>query len=196
LFLITAASLAVLDAPAGHREWFLAPLFVITIALASRVELEVGSGFASPVVLVVIPMLFALPAGHVPVAVALGLVLGQLPAYIRGRVPTERIIVAIGNASYTLAPAIVFMLFYRERTQGPANGQQSQPLPSEPNSSAMLGSQSSANTSPLVSNRAHSSGRSDGSSSSTRALRPLASRQALPGRFGRRRISCRSRFCC
>jgi HD-GYP domain-containing protein (c-di-GMP phosphodiesterase class II) len=114
LFLIAAASLAVLDAPAGHREWFLAPLFVITIALASRVELEVGSGFASPVVLVVIPMLFALPAGHVPVAVALGLVLGQLPAYVRGRVPTERIIVAIGNASYTLAPAIVFMLFYRE----------------------------------------------------------------------------------
>ena len=50
-----------MEAPSGHREWFLASLFVATIALASRVELEVGSGFASPVVLVVIPMLFALP---------------------------------------------------------------------------------------------------------------------------------------
>jgi HD-GYP domain-containing protein (c-di-GMP phosphodiesterase class II) len=114
LFLIAAATLAVLDAPSDHREWFVAPLFVVTIALASRVELEVGSGFASPVVLVVIPMLFALPAGRVPAVVALGLVVGQLPGYLRGRVPTERIVVAIGNASYTLAPAIVFMLFYRE----------------------------------------------------------------------------------
>jgi HD-GYP domain-containing protein (c-di-GMP phosphodiesterase class II) len=113
LFLIAAASLAVLEKPSGHGQWLLALLFIATIALASRIELEIGSGFASPVVLVVIPMLFALPAGHVPALVALGLVVGQLPAYVRGRVPTERIIVAIGNASYTLAPAIVFMLFYR-----------------------------------------------------------------------------------
>lgn len=113
LFLIAAASLAVLEKPSGHGQWLLALLFIATIALASRIELEIGSGFASPVVLVVIPMLFALPAGHVPALVALGLVVGQLPGYVRGRVPTERIIVAIGNASYTLAPAIVFMLFYR-----------------------------------------------------------------------------------
>ncbi len=57
-------------------------------------------------------MLFALRPGQVPAAVALGLVLGQLPSYVRGRVPTQRIIVAIGNASYTLAPALVFVLFY------------------------------------------------------------------------------------
>jgi HD-GYP domain-containing protein (c-di-GMP phosphodiesterase class II) len=113
LFLIAAASLAVLEKPSGHGQWLLALLFIATIALASRIELEIGSGFASPVVLVVIPMLFALPAGHVPALVALGLVVGQLPGYVRGRVPTERIIVAIGNASYTLAPAIVFMIFYR-----------------------------------------------------------------------------------
>jgi HD-GYP domain-containing protein (c-di-GMP phosphodiesterase class II) len=113
LFLIAAASLAVLEKPSGHGQWLLALLFIATIALASRIELEIGSGFASPVVLVVIPMLFALPAGHVPAIVALGLVVGQLPGYVRGRVPTERIIVAIGNASYTIAPAVVFMLFYR-----------------------------------------------------------------------------------
>ena len=111
LFLIAAAGLAASDPPARDGPWLLA-LFVATVALASRVELEVGSGFASPVELVVIPMLFALPAGHVPAAVALGLVLGQLPSYVRGSVPTQRIIVAIGNASYTLAPAFVFVLFY------------------------------------------------------------------------------------
>jgi len=118
LFMIAAAGLAASDLPPRDGPWLLA-LFVATVALASRVELEVGSGFASPVELVVIPMLFALPAGHVPAAVALGLVLGQLPSYVRGRVPTQRIIVAIGNASYTLAPAFVFVLFY-DRSTGAA----------------------------------------------------------------------------
>ena len=112
LFVIVAANLAVHDVPSGAGPWLLAPLFVAAVALASRVELEVGSGFASPVELVVIPMLFALRPGQVPAAVALGLVLGQLPSYVRGRVPTQRILVAIGNASYTLAPAFVFVLFY------------------------------------------------------------------------------------
>jgi HD-GYP domain-containing protein (c-di-GMP phosphodiesterase class II) len=118
LFVIAAAGFAAHDLSPNHRAWLFAPLFVATIALASRVELEVGSGFASPVELVVIPMLFALPAGQVPAVVALGLVLGQLPSYLRGRVPTQRIIVAIGNASYTLAPAFVFVLFY-DRSAGP-----------------------------------------------------------------------------
>jgi HD-GYP domain-containing protein (c-di-GMP phosphodiesterase class II) len=118
LFVIAAASLAVHDSPSGTGPWLLTALFVASVALASRIELEVGSGFATPVELVVIPMLFALPAGHVPLAVALGLVLGQLPSYLRGRVPTQRVIVAIGNASYTLAPALVFLLFF-DRSAGP-----------------------------------------------------------------------------
>jgi HD-GYP domain-containing protein (c-di-GMP phosphodiesterase class II) len=112
VFVVAAAILALGDRSASHEAWLLAPLFVATVALASRIELEIGSGFASPVELVVIPMLFALPPGQVPAAVGLGLVLGQLPSYLRGRVPSERIVVAIGNASYTLAPAIVFLLFY------------------------------------------------------------------------------------
>jgi len=117
LFVVAAAGLAAHDFQPSHGPWLLAPIFVATVALASRVELEVGSGFASPVELVVIPMLFALRPGQVPAAVALGLVLGQLPSYVRGRVPTQRIIVAIGNASYTLAPAFVFVLFY-DRSAG------------------------------------------------------------------------------
>jgi HD-GYP domain-containing protein (c-di-GMP phosphodiesterase class II) len=112
LFVTAAAGLAAHDLPPGHGEWLLSALFVAMVALASRVELEVGSGFASPEELVLIPMLFALPAGMVPAAVAVGLVFGQLPSYLRGRVPTQRIIVSIGNASSTLAPALVFLLLY------------------------------------------------------------------------------------
>jgi HD-GYP domain-containing protein (c-di-GMP phosphodiesterase class II) len=119
LFVTAAAGLAMLDTPSGLVPWLLPPVFIATIALASRIELEIGSGFASPVELVVIPMLFALPAGHVPAAVALGLVVGQFPSYLRGRVPTQRIVVAVGNASYTLAPAFVFLFLY-DRSAGAA----------------------------------------------------------------------------
>jgi HD-GYP domain-containing protein (c-di-GMP phosphodiesterase class II) len=109
-FLAIAALLAAQAPPLDAAQWILVPAFVAAIAVGSRIELEVGSGFTSPVELIVIPMLFALPAGHVPMAVAAGLVCGQLPGYIRGRVPLQRIIVSIGNASYTIAPSIVFMI--------------------------------------------------------------------------------------
>ena len=111
-FVASAIALALGDSRPSGEPWLLVVVFVGAIALASRIELEVGSGFASPVELVVIPMLFALPAGHVPIAVAVGLVFGQLPSYLRERVPSERIVVAIGNASYTLAPSLVFAVGY------------------------------------------------------------------------------------
>jgi HD-GYP domain-containing protein (c-di-GMP phosphodiesterase class II) len=111
-FLAIAAFLAAVAPPLDGAQWLLLPTFVAAIAVGSRIELEVGSGFTSPVELVVIPMLFALPAGVIPIAVAFGLVCGQLPSYVRGRAPLQRIIVSIGNASYTIAPTIVFMIGY------------------------------------------------------------------------------------
>ena len=110
VFLAIAVLLAAHAPPVSGTQWLLLPAFVAAIAVGSRIELEVGSGFTSPVELVVIPMLFALPAGHVPLAVAGGLVCGQLPSYVRGRVPLQRIVVSIANASYTIAPSIVFMI--------------------------------------------------------------------------------------
>jgi HD-GYP domain-containing protein (c-di-GMP phosphodiesterase class II) len=117
-FVLAAVLLALAGPAPSETTWLLAPLFVVTVAVASRIELEVGSGYATPVELVVIPMLFALPAGSVPAAVALGLVLGQLPSYLRGSVPSQRIVVAVGNASYVLAPALVFLLLYDPDASG------------------------------------------------------------------------------
>jgi hypothetical protein len=96
-FAIAATTLAFTAPSSSGKAWLLASLFVVTVAVASRIELEVGSGFAAPVELAVIPMLFALPAGWVPAAVALGLVAGQVPSYLRGRVPSERMVVAVGK---------------------------------------------------------------------------------------------------
>jgi hypothetical protein len=112
LFLVAAVALVLVDRPSTAEPWVLAGLLVVSVALATRIELEVGSGFASPVVLVVVPMLFALPPGQVPVAVGLGFVLGQLATGPRGGMAFRRVVVPVGNASYTLAPAILFLLAY------------------------------------------------------------------------------------
>ena len=63
-----------LDGGPAFSAWRLA-LFVGLYALVSRVEFEIGSGSAIPTQLVLVPMLFALPIGVVPLAVAAGLVL-------------------------------------------------------------------------------------------------------------------------
>jgi HD-GYP domain-containing protein (c-di-GMP phosphodiesterase class II) len=112
LFVLYAAVLAQRDPFGSDEPWLLLFLFVAALALASRIELEVGSGFASPIELVLIPMLFALPSGQVPALVALALVAGQFPVLVRKRVFFERILVTIGNASFALAPATVFSLWY------------------------------------------------------------------------------------
>jgi len=113
LFAAAAATLAFLGPAPSGSTWALAGVFVATVAAASRIELEVGSGFTMPVVLVTIPMLFALPSGFVPATVAAGLALGRLPNYLAEGVPMQRLVVAVGNASSSLAPAVVFLLLYR-----------------------------------------------------------------------------------
>ena len=53
---------------------------IVTYALASRVEFEVGTGSSVPTQVVLVPMLFLLPPAAVPVAVAAGFLLGEARA--------------------------------------------------------------------------------------------------------------------
>jgi HD-GYP domain-containing protein (c-di-GMP phosphodiesterase class II) len=100
-----AAALAATTPHSAHVDIFLLAALLVSFAVASRVEFEVGSGFAVPTELVLVPMLFLLPAQIVPLVVAAALVLGQAPAYVLGRAPLERVALPIGNASYALGPA-------------------------------------------------------------------------------------------
>jgi HD-GYP domain-containing protein (c-di-GMP phosphodiesterase class II) len=112
LFVVAGVLLAAEQLPTTVGTWLLAGLFAAAFALASRVELEVGSGFATPVELLLVPALFALPAGCVPLVVAVGLVAGQAPSFVRRSIHPDRAIIAVGNASSSLAPAVVFMLLF------------------------------------------------------------------------------------
>lgn len=110
-FLAVSVPLAVFAPSERSASPYVYGLLVCAFAVASRIEFEVGSGGTIPTEVVLVPMLFLLPAAMIPVVVALALVVGQLPDYARGKFPVARIPVVIGNASYTLGPALVFLAF-------------------------------------------------------------------------------------
>jgi HD-GYP domain-containing protein (c-di-GMP phosphodiesterase class II) len=109
-FLAVAVPLAAY-LPAGHRgSVALGALFVALYALMSRIEFDVGAGYGVPTQLVLIPMLFALPPGWVPLLVAAAWVLGKLPSYFDGTRHPDRVLAAIANAWHAVGPALVFGL--------------------------------------------------------------------------------------
>ncbi len=103
----------------SHRS--ASPLVIATIvgvyALASAVEFEVGAGAAVPTQLVLVPMLFLLPLGLVPACVVAGLLLGDLPQYIRHQAHPERVIPLVMSAWYVAGPVIVLAAFGEETPQ-------------------------------------------------------------------------------
>ncbi|MDX6450011.1 MAG: hypothetical protein QOH16_60 [Gaiellaceae bacterium] len=110
LLVLTAcfAALALHGGP-SFSLWRFA-LFVVLYAAVSRVEFEVGFGSAIPTQLVLVPMLFALPIGAVPLAVAAGLSLrtvGMRPWPLRD---PARILPQLSSAAHALGPALVIAL--------------------------------------------------------------------------------------
>jgi HD-GYP domain-containing protein (c-di-GMP phosphodiesterase class II) len=94
-----------------------ATLFVLAFAAAKRIRFTVGAGHTSPTQLALIPMLLLLPTPVVPLLVMAGMVLGSLPDYVRRSTHLDRVLLAPGDASYSLAPALVLTL---AGVQGPA----------------------------------------------------------------------------
>jgi HD-GYP domain-containing protein (c-di-GMP phosphodiesterase class II) len=85
-------------------------LFIGLYALVSRVEFEVGTGAAIPTQLVLVPMLFALPIGIVPAAIAGALMLRTAmdrPTPLRD---PARVLTQVANAAHALGPVLVIAL--------------------------------------------------------------------------------------
>jgi signal transduction histidine kinase/CheY-like chemotaxis protein len=110
-FLAVAVPVALFASTARTASPLLFCLLELAFVISSRIKFEVGSGVTIPTQLVLVPMLFVLPASQVPIAVALGLVLGHIPELCRREFPLGRISVMIGNAWYSLGPALVFLVF-------------------------------------------------------------------------------------
>lgn len=118
VFLLLAGGLALL---AGVESFSLpiALVYVVGIAIASNVRFDFGAGFTVPTQAVFVPMLFAVPVAIVPLLTLLALVLGMVPAVVRGRIAPSWMLTAAGNCWFAIGPAAVLAL---AGEPGPASG--------------------------------------------------------------------------
>jgi HD-GYP domain-containing protein (c-di-GMP phosphodiesterase class II) len=84
-----------------------AVVLVVAFAVTSRVRFAAGNAFTEPTALVLVPMLFLVPAAAVPLLVALALVLANVPDYVSGRRHPDRAVSAMADAWYSVGPALV-----------------------------------------------------------------------------------------
>jgi HD-GYP domain-containing protein (c-di-GMP phosphodiesterase class II) len=85
-------------------------LLVGVYALAFRLHFEISTGSAVPTQLVLVPMLFVLPTGIVPIAVAAGVILSSLTEYAGGELHFERVFMRLVNCWHAIGPALVLAL--------------------------------------------------------------------------------------
>jgi HD-GYP domain-containing protein (c-di-GMP phosphodiesterase class II) len=97
--------------PTDRSPGMLVTLLLIGVyALAFRLDFEIGTGSAVPTQLVLVPMLFVLPTGIVPLAVAAGVIVGSLTEYARGGLHLERVFMRLVNCWHAIGPAAVLAL--------------------------------------------------------------------------------------
>jgi diguanylate cyclase (GGDEF)-like protein len=108
-FAAVALGMALLVPYSRPLDVLLAAALIVSLALASRVHLHLGAGYAVPTQLVLVPMLFLLPPAVVPACVGLGLAGGALLGTLQGREHPERIGTGIADAWHAVAPSLVFV---------------------------------------------------------------------------------------
>jgi HD-GYP domain-containing protein (c-di-GMP phosphodiesterase class II) len=97
----------------GGRPWSAATAvaLVVAFALVSRIEFdELGPCYTVPTELVLVPMLFLVPVGAVPLLVAAGFAVGKLPSYVSGETHPSRALLAVNDAWHAVGPALVLGL--------------------------------------------------------------------------------------
>ncbi|HXD63921.1 MAG TPA: HD-GYP domain-containing protein [Solirubrobacteraceae bacterium] len=108
-FVAAVGVMFVLPSPQGWNP-VAALLSVAVMCVAMRVEFETPSGFTVASQLAFVPMLFAMPLAFVPLAVAAVLAAQMLPEVLAGRVPPDRLLRSLANASFAIGPALVFTI--------------------------------------------------------------------------------------
>ena len=86
-------------------------VLVLAFAALANVEFEIGTGAAIPTQLVFVPMLFLLPLGWVPLAVAAAYWMSLNADVVRGRRHRERVLVLLCSCWYVIGPVLVLLAF-------------------------------------------------------------------------------------
>jgi HD-GYP domain-containing protein (c-di-GMP phosphodiesterase class II) len=109
-FLGVAATLPFVVHSDRSPSFLTAAVLVAAYAIASNASFEVGMGLVLPTQLFLVPMLFILPLGAVPLAVAAGLFLGAMLGHIRKGPPLDRILLVPLNSWHSVGPVVVLAL--------------------------------------------------------------------------------------
>jgi putative nucleotidyltransferase with HDIG domain len=110
-YLLAALALALLGERSVGFSAATAVLYVLGLAVASQVRVDIGVGFTVPTQALFVPFLFAVPAALVPLLVPLALALGMLPRVLRSQVSPSWLLTAVCNSWFALGPATVLVLF-------------------------------------------------------------------------------------
>ena len=109
-FLTTALALAALVSTNRSPSWVAVATLVLAYGLVSRIEFELASGSLVPTELLLVPMLFVLPLGWVPLAVAAAYVGGSALDAARGRIHPERISLRLVDSWHAVGPVLVLAI--------------------------------------------------------------------------------------
>jgi HD-GYP domain-containing protein (c-di-GMP phosphodiesterase class II) len=110
-FIVTAAAMAWLLS--GGRDWSTgtAIALVAAFAVVSRIEFdELGACYTAPTELILLPMLFLVPVGTVPLLVALGFIVGKAPSYLSRETHPSRVLISVNDAWHSVGPALLLGL--------------------------------------------------------------------------------------
>ncbi len=108
--LVSAALLPLVAGSDRPLTWGALVAVGVVYVVSTGIEFEVGSGSAVPAELALVPALFLLPVPLVPLTVAAALLIGDLPAFMRGRLHFERAATTVAYAWYSVPPAIVVLV--------------------------------------------------------------------------------------
>jgi HD-GYP domain-containing protein (c-di-GMP phosphodiesterase class II) len=110
--LIAVATVMALLLPT-HRSPSAGAVVLLLLAYAATFCLvfELGTGLAVPTQLILVPMLFVLPVGWVPLVVAAGILLGNTWWWLRGKTHLERVALPVVGAWHAVGPALVLGLW-------------------------------------------------------------------------------------
>jgi putative nucleotidyltransferase with HDIG domain len=114
-FIAVVAVLWSIDPPGSFA---IAPAVVclLVMALSVRVRFDTPLGFAGPIQLAFVPLLFALPPAVAPLAVPLAFTLALLPDAIGGRMRVDRFAVQVSNSWFSIGPAAVLAIAHVDHT--------------------------------------------------------------------------------
>jgi HD domain len=110
-FLVTAIVLALTASNQRSPGLGVVAALIVAFAVLANIEFVIGPGFAIPTQLVFVPMLFLLPLGWVPLAVAAGYLLSLCVDVALGRRHRERVLLLLGSCWYVIPPVVVLLVW-------------------------------------------------------------------------------------